>query len=305
MTPEQRQAVERALKAYWETRAKASSDQQARGASDTGERGTVTSGKHLHHVAQLLAYECIDAGAPENAVYYQEPEGETQRPKGSSAAMTRGFTLPGYFRPTKMWDLVVRAEGRPVVAIELKSQNGPSYANNANNRVEEAIGNSYDLKRAVEESLIPNKPWLGFVYIVEDDINSNLINHELATELFHVDDEVFNQTSHLDRVQILGQRLIKDGLYNSVWMVKTSRPYCPNGATSENKKNKCPLLTNRAKKAQLQHVHEFSCDDIKVEETGFARFVASLKEVVRFHYPDGSPKNALPERPLHADPGLF
>jgi len=35
------------------------------------------------------------------------------------------LTLPGYFRPTKLWDLLVIYKGELIAAIELKSQIGP------------------------------------------------------------------------------------------------------------------------------------------------------------------------------------
>lgn len=41
------------------------------------------------------------------------------------------LTLPGYFRPTKLWDLLITNEGRLVAALELKSHVGPSFGNNA------------------------------------------------------------------------------------------------------------------------------------------------------------------------------
>jgi len=37
----------------------------------------------------------------------------------------RVLTLPGFFRPTKLWDLLILNHGRLVAAIELKSQVGP------------------------------------------------------------------------------------------------------------------------------------------------------------------------------------
>ena len=42
--------------------------------------------------------------------------------------------LPGYFRPTKQWDMLVVSEGQLIAAIEFKSQRGPSFGNNFNNR---------------------------------------------------------------------------------------------------------------------------------------------------------------------------
>ena len=53
----------------------------------------------------------------------------------------RLLTLPGFFRPTKLWDLLVINQGKLIAAIEFKSQVGPSFGNNANNRCEEALGN--------------------------------------------------------------------------------------------------------------------------------------------------------------------
>ena len=50
------------------------------------------------------------------------------------------LTLPGYFLPTKLWDLLSINEGRLVAGLECKSQVGPSFGNNFNNRTEEAIG---------------------------------------------------------------------------------------------------------------------------------------------------------------------
>jgi hypothetical protein len=47
-------------------------------------------------------------------------------------------TLPGFYRPSKEWDLLVVADGQLVAAIEVKSQVG-SLGNNFNNRVEEAL----------------------------------------------------------------------------------------------------------------------------------------------------------------------
>jgi hypothetical protein len=41
--------------------------------------------------------------------------------------------LPGYFRPTKEWDLLVILDGNLLASIEFKSQIGPSFGNNYNN----------------------------------------------------------------------------------------------------------------------------------------------------------------------------
>ena len=48
--------------------------------------------------------------------------------------------LPGFFRPTKEWDFLVVKKGMLIAGIEAKSQVGPSFGNNFNNRTEEAMG---------------------------------------------------------------------------------------------------------------------------------------------------------------------
>lgn len=124
-----------------------------KGTTDVGGRLGVTAGGHLDRVAQLLGRICIAVGAPKSEVYYNAPKDDPQKKPGRAI----GYTLPGYFRPTKQWDCVVYFDGKPIVIIELKSQNGPSYGNNANNRAEEALGNALDLQRAMSEGLIQFK----------------------------------------------------------------------------------------------------------------------------------------------------
>lgn len=52
--------------------------------------------------------------------------------------------------------------------MEFKSQRGPSFGNNFNNRTEEALGLAADSQMAVERGLFGRlKPWFGFVMLVE------------------------------------------------------------------------------------------------------------------------------------------
>lgn len=78
--------------------------------------------------------------------------------------------LPGFFRPTKEWDIVVVADGNLVAAIELKSQIGPSFGNNFNNRTEEALGTAMDIWTAYREGAFSTSPapWLGYLLLLED-----------------------------------------------------------------------------------------------------------------------------------------
>ena len=69
-----------------------------------------------------------------------------------------GLELPGYFRPEKKWDLLVVSRMQLVCAIEFKSQVGPSFGNNFNNRTEEALGNAEDIWTAYREGLLGAGP---------------------------------------------------------------------------------------------------------------------------------------------------
>ncbi len=101
----------------------------------------------------LITELIVEAGIGEEHIHYN-----------------RFLELPGYFRPTKEWDMLVVKDGQLLVAIEAKSQVGPSFGNNFNNRTEEAIGSAVDLWTAYREGAFNKtiKPWLGYVFLLED-----------------------------------------------------------------------------------------------------------------------------------------
>ena len=115
-----------AVKAFWGNRAAAKQKQIESGKADQGERAGVTSGKNMDGFADLIV-DLVRKNGLKDADIHQK------------RAL---LTLPGYFRPTKLWDMLVMRNGRLVAAIELKSQVGPAFGNNFNNRTEEAIGTS-------------------------------------------------------------------------------------------------------------------------------------------------------------------
>ncbi len=82
----------------------------------------------------------------------------------------KSLELPGFFRPTKEWDLLVIMDQTLAVAIEAKSQVGPSFGNNFNNRTEEAMGSALDLWTAYREGAFGAKfqPFLGYFFMLED-----------------------------------------------------------------------------------------------------------------------------------------
>jgi hypothetical protein len=70
----------------------------------------------------------------------------------------KGVELPGFFRPTKEWDLLIIRDQTLIAAIEAKSQVGPSFGNNFNNRAEEAIGSALDLWTACRQRAYLESP---------------------------------------------------------------------------------------------------------------------------------------------------
>ena len=135
-----------AVKAFWGNREAARQKQIESGKADQGERAGVTGGKNMDGFLSLVL-DIIKANGLAHAEVYQ------------NRAM---LTLPGYFRRTKRRDLLVVYKGELIAAIELKSQVGPSFGNNFNNRTEESIGTAHDLWTAYREGA-PAKPPRPFV----------------------------------------------------------------------------------------------------------------------------------------------
>lgn len=179
--------------------------QLASGKVDAGSRGSVTGGGHLDGILDLLERVFVAAGFDSTEVRRRA-----------------GVELPGYYRPTKKWDLVVVAQDRLVAAIELKSQVGPSFSNNFNNRTEEAIGNAVDVWRAYEEGTFGSvRPWLGYVFLLEET-GKSITPVRVAPGVFRPE-PIFDGTSYKDRYAILCRRLVRERLYDAACFVTSSR----------------------------------------------------------------------------------
>lgn len=114
----------------------------------------MTGGKQMDGFCKLVQHVLASNGLEDGHIYL-----ETK------------LELPGFFRPTKKWDMLVVHEGALVAAMEFKSQRGPSFGNNFNNRSEEAIGTAHDLWTAYREGALGTKhprPWAGWVMLLED-----------------------------------------------------------------------------------------------------------------------------------------
>ena len=123
--------------------------------------------------------------------------------------------IPGWYRSEKKWDLLVIVEGKLVAAIEFKSQIGPSFGNNFNNRTEEAIGSACDLWAAYREGAFkPSaRPWLGYLMMLEDCSASSKPIRSWEP-FFRVFPE-FVGSSYKQRYEILLAKLVRERLYDA------------------------------------------------------------------------------------------
>jgi len=206
-----RRELSQAVAFFWETRRKQSARQGARtGRKDPGARGKQCDG-FVHLVKSLL----VEAGLPDASIH------------------CRRATLPGYFRPTKDWDLLAIADGNLIATIEFKSQVGPSFGNNFNNRTEEAIGSATDLWTAFREGAFKDsvRPWLGYFLMLEDAPESTRpVN---ASELHFSVFSEFRDSSYARRYELLCRRLVRERLYDAACFIMSTRKAGLKGRYSE------------------------------------------------------------------------
>lgn len=139
----------------------------------------------------------------------------------SSISRGSAVELPGYFRPEKKWDLVVVHGDALAAAIEFKSQVGPSFGNNQNNRTEEAVGNALDIWTAYREGRFGTvRPWLGYLFLLEEAQGSTK-PVSVRQPLFEVD-PVFVGASYKRRYELLCRRLVLERLYDAACFVTAS-----------------------------------------------------------------------------------
>ena len=193
-----------AVKAFWGNRDSARQRQLDSGKVDAGGRASVTAGKNMDAFIDLII-EVVKANGLADAEVHQQQ------------------ALPGYFRPTKLWDLLVIHKGQLVAAIELKSQVGPSFGNNFNNRTEEAIGTAHDLWAAYRGGAFGQqpRPFVGWLMLVEDAAGSRNPVRDRSPH-FPVF-KAFEGASYLKRYDVLCQRMMQEQLYSAATVMTATR----------------------------------------------------------------------------------
>lgn len=195
-----------AVKSFWGIRDAQAKNQASRGVSDQGTRTAVTGGHQMDGFAATINDFIISAGISRSEIY-----------------SSRDKEIPGFFRPTKEWDIIVVSKRKLLVAIELKSQVGPSFGNNCNNRAEEAIGSAVDLWTAYREGAFDTspQPWLGYLFLLEDCPKSR--NPVKVSEPHFPVLPEFENSSYAKRYELLCSKLLRERHYSSACFIMANK----------------------------------------------------------------------------------
>src|SRR5581483_8499536 len=137
-----------ALRAWVDKRREQAAASAFGGRAQEGRRSSVTGGLHLQALNQLVVDEVRSTGA-----------------KALVMLKNQAATLPGYYRPSKAWDLVVLRESLPILAVEYKSMSG-SEGKNLNNRSDEIFGMAEDARQAEKEGLIAPNLRRAYIFVM-------------------------------------------------------------------------------------------------------------------------------------------
>ena len=242
--------LQAAVQSYWDARRRNKAKQVKSGKIDAGTRGEVTGGTQMGALEVLVSDILCEAGL-----------------KKIDVRTRTALELPGYFRATKKWDLIVVSNGALVLAMEFKSQAGKSIGNNVNNRSEEAVGSAKDIWTAFREGRFGQSPppFLGYLFLLEDrdNVKTPVVNKE---PYFQVDPEFrgeahlrdttalrrYRGVSYSRRYELLCRRLVLERLYTSA----------------------CFMMATNSRKTTITQ---------PAEDLNFQRFVAALRgHVVTF-----------------------
>ena len=222
-----------AVQSYWDVRGNQQRKQIEGGKSDAGSRGAVTGGIHMAALESLVVDILQETGIDNLIVKTR-----------------RDLELPGYYRPEKKWDLIVLSGGHLVCALEFKSQVGPSFGNNFNNRSEEAIGNAVDIWTAYREGRFGTspRPFLGYFFLLE---NCPKVHKpvKLVQSNFEAD-PAFQGASYAMRYELLCRRLVLERNYDAA----------------------CLTLATNEPQTQVGH---------PASDLGFDRFIVELQSAAR------------------------
>lgn len=195
-----------AIRDFWRTREAQAQKQKAEGSTDQGARGSVTGGKQMDGFVHVITQLMQSAGV-----------------NNSNIHTNTALELPGFYRPVKKWDIVVVSQDQLLAAIELKSHVGPSFGNNFNNRIEEAIGSAVDIWTAFRDGAFQASPapFIGYLLLLEE-CNESQRPVKIPEPHFQAFNEFIN-TGYAKRYEIFCRKLIRERQYCSTCFLTSNR----------------------------------------------------------------------------------
>ena len=199
-----------AVRQFWSIKSSQQMASDTTGARGSGTSGSVRAGKHMAPFEALIRKVVSDTGlipdpSASNTVY-----------------------LPGFYRESKSWDVVLQYRGHALAIVEAKSQ-GSSLANNFNNRVEEAIGQAADVWKSHERGLLISgiRPWIGYLMVVEETPKTTDPKHLMMGKVvppgMPVDPE-FDGKSYAQRYAAAFKRLDQERMLDATCVAITKGP---------------------------------------------------------------------------------
>jgi hypothetical protein len=169
-------------------------------------RSAVTGGKQMDGIAATITALMVAAGVLPESIHFR-----------------RRVTLPGFYRPTKDWDIVVKVGDDLLAVIELKSHLGPSFGNNFNNRTEEAMGSALDIWTAFREGkfAVSPAPFLGYLFLLQD-CPASRTPVRVAEPHYLVFPE-FRDASYVQRYELFCRKLVRERQYNAACFLLAAR----------------------------------------------------------------------------------
>ena len=90
----------RAVAQFWRTRLQQATKQKTSGQVDQGARSAVTGGAQMDGFIELFTNLILESGVEKSCIFH-----------------SAYLELPGYFRPTKEWDLLVVKNEQLILAL--------------------------------------------------------------------------------------------------------------------------------------------------------------------------------------------
>lgn len=199
------ESAAKAVAGYWKTRAAQQPKQESGSRADQGLRSAVTAEAQMNGFIDLFSETIARAGIPERFIF-----------RGKAAE------LPGFFRPTIQWELIVVRDHRLIAAIKAESQIVTSFGGNMNSHTEETLGHSIDFWAAYRQEayLRVPQPFLGYFFMLEDcEASSRPVG--VQEPHYRILPE-YDGASYMKRYELFCRKIVLERLYSAAAFIAST-----------------------------------------------------------------------------------